>query len=311
MRLPVLALLLAAAPLSLAAHVRHAQNSQATAKVHKVEKLAENVYCITGSGGNIGLVVTEKGAVLIDDQFEKLVPGLLEAVKSVTDKPIKYLINTHWHGDHTGGNLALESQVTAIVAHTNVRTRLKQDQEAAAKKAKEKGEAAPRQGGLPEITVGVPDPKALATMAIHLGGAEMHLLHQGPGHTDGDLIFGMPKTHVMHLGDLFFNGLTPYIDLESGGSLEGMIANAEGLLAWIPEDVKLIPGHGPVGTKKDLARYRDFLKAVQAHVKANPGRSGAELDAAFDHKAWSDFKPIGTWLTYERFFDIAAGRLPK
>lgn len=295
---PALALLLAAAP--LAAHVRSRQVT-VDKKVHKVEKLSDNAYCITGEGGNIGLVVTPKGAVLIDDQFEGLVPGLLEAVKSVTAQPIKYLVNTHWHGDHTGGNIALENQVTAIVAHTNVRTRLA--------KAQEKEGA--KKGGLPEITLGFPDPKEKAYLAIHLGGTEMHLLHQGPGHTDGDLILGLPKSHVMHLGDLFFNGLTPYIDLESGGSLEGMIANADALLAWIPEDVKIIPGHGPVGGKKDYQRFRDFLKVVQALVKANPGKSGKELDAAFDHKAWSDFSDLKPFLNWEAFFEIAAGRAPK
>ncbi|MBK8727663.1 MAG: MBL fold metallo-hydrolase [Holophagaceae bacterium] len=299
--LAALALATLPASLPLAAHVRQPQAAAAPAKVHKIEKLAENVYCIYGNGGNIGLVVTDKGAVLIDDQFEDIAPGLLEAVKSITDKPIKYLVNTHWHGDHTGANIVLEKQVTAIIAHTNVRSRLEKAQ------AKE-GE---KKGGLPEITVGFPDPKERAVMAIHLGGVEMHLLHQAAGHTDGDLVLGLPVAHVMHLGDLFFNGLIPYIDLESGGSLEGMIANADGLLAWIPEDVKLIPGHGPVGGKKDYARFRDFLKAVQAHVKANPKLSGKELDEAFDHKTWSDFKPLGKFLSYDKFFDIAAGRRPK
>jgi glyoxylase-like metal-dependent hydrolase (beta-lactamase superfamily II) len=296
--LPTLALLLATAP--LAAHIRPRQVS-VDKKIHQVQKLAENVYCITGEGGNIGLVVTPKGAALIDDQFERLVPGLLEAVKSVTSQPIKYLINTHWHGDHTGGNMALENQVTAIVAHTNVRTRLAKAQEKEGSK----------KGGLPEITVGFPDPNEKATISIHLGGTEMHLLHLGPGHTDGDLILGLPNAHVMHMGDLFFNGLTPYIDRDSGGSLEGMIANAEGVLAFLPEDSKIIPGHGPVAGKKDLVRFRDFLKAVKAHVKANPGKSGLELDAAFDHKAWSDYSDLKPFLKWETFFDIAAGRAPK
>ncbi len=298
MRTPAMTLALLSLP--LAAHVRHAQASQAAPKIHKIEKLADNVYCIFGNGGNIGLVVTDKGAVLIDDQFEDIAPGLLEAVKSVTGQPIKYVVNTHWHGDHTGANIVLEKQVTAIIAHTNVRSRLEKDQ------AKEGA----KKGGLPEITVGFPDPKEKAYLALHLGGTEMHLLHQAPGHTDGDLILGLPGAHVMHMGDLFFNGLIPYIDLESGGSLEGLIANAEGVLAFIPEDVKIIPGHGPVGGRKDLARYRDFLKAVQAHVKAHPKLSGKELDEAFDHKAWSDFKPLGKFLSYEKFFDIAAGRKP-
>jgi cyclase len=296
---PVLGLLLATAP--LAAHVKHAKNSQAEQKIHKVEKLADNVYCIYGNGGNIGLVVTDKYAVLIDDQFENILPGLKAAVKSVTDKPIKYLINTHWHGDHTGGNRGLENQVVAIVAHTNVRKRLMEDQ---------KGKPADQQGGLPELTVGEDDPQAKARMDIHLGGVDMHLVHYRAGHTDGDIMVGIPSAHVIHMGDLFFNGLIPYIDLKSGGSVAGELENVEWVLSWLPEDSKVIPGHGPVATKKDLTHFRDFLKAVLAHVKANPGKSGKEMDESFDHKTWADVKPIGTFLSYAAFFEIAAGRMP-
>jgi len=298
---PLLGLLLATAP--LAAHVKHAKNSQADQKIHKVEKVADNVYCIYGNGGNIGLVVTDKYAVLIDDQFENILPGLREAVKSVTDKPIKYLINTHHHGDHTGGNRGLSDQVVAIVAHTNVRKHLLEDQ---------KGKPADQQGGLPEITVGEEDGRVKARMDIHLGGVEMHLLHFKPGHTDGDIMVGLPHASVpvLHMGDLFFNGVIPFIDLKSGGSLAGMLENVEHVLAFVPDNAKIIPGHGPVATKKDLAHFRDFMKAVQAHVAAHPGKTGAELDATFDHKAWADVKPLGTFLTYPAFFDLAAGRMP-
>ena len=301
MRLAVSALtLLLAAP--LAAHVRHAQNPAAAQKVHKVEKLAEGVYCIYGEGGNIGLVVTKRYAILIDDQFEKLLPGLKEAIRSVTDKPIKYVINTHWHGDHTGGNRMLENQVVAIVAHANARTRLM-----AAQAAEPKAE----RGGLPEITVGEADPEAMARLDIHLDGTDLHLVHYKPGHTDGDIIVGLPQVHVMHMGDLFFNGLTPYIDLKSGGSLAGMLANVEWVLSFIPDDTRLIPGHGPTGGKKELTRFRDFLKAVQAHVAAHPGKTGAELDASFDHKAWSDYQDLKPFLDWASFFELAAGRMPK
>ncbi len=297
---PILGLLLAAAP--LAAHVRPAKNSQAGQKIHRVEKLADNVYCIFGNGGNIGLVVTGDHAVLIDDQFDNILPGLREAVKSVTDKPIKYLINTHHHGDHTGGNRGLEGQVVAIVAHSNVRKRLAEER---------KGKPNNEKGGLPELTLGEEDPKTKARMDIHLGGVELHLLHHGAGHTDGDIMVGIPASHVIHMGDLFFNGLLPFIDLKSGGSVAGMLENAEQVLSWLPEDAKLIPGHGPIATKRDFVRFRDFLKAVQAHVKANPGKSGQELDATFDRKRWADVHELGKFLTYPAFFDIAAGRVPR
>jgi glyoxylase-like metal-dependent hydrolase (beta-lactamase superfamily II) len=298
---PILTLLLAALP--VAAHIKHAKNSQADQKIHKVEQVADNVYCIFGNGGNIGLVVTDKYAVLIDDQFENILPGLREAVKSVTTKPIKYLINTHHHGDHTGGNRGLQDQVVAIVAHSNVRKHLLEEQ---------KGKPAAEQGGLPEITVGEEDGRVRARMDIYLGGVEMHLLHLKPGHTDGDIMVGLPHASVpvLHMGDLFFNGMIPFIDLKSGGSLAGMIENVEHILAFVPENTKIIPGHGPVGTKKDLAHFRDFMKAAQSHVAAHPGMSGKDLDASFDHKAWADVKPLGDFLNYAAFFDIAAGRAP-
>ncbi len=298
---PLLGLLLATAP--LAAHVKHAKNSQADQKLHKVVEVAKDIYCIYGNGGNIGLVVTDKYAVLIDDQFDNILPGLREAVKSKTDKPIKYLINTHHHGDHTGGNRGLENQVVAIVAHSNVRKHLVEDQ---------KGKPADQKGGLPEITVGEEDGRVKARMDIHLGGVEMHLLHYRPGHTDGDIMVGIPRASVpvLHMGDLFFNGVIPYIDLKAGGSLAGMLENVEHVLAFVPDNAKIIPGHGPVATKKDLIHFRDFMKAVQAHVAAHPGMSGKELDASFDHVTWADVKPLGDFLNYANFFEIAAGRVP-
>lgn len=296
MRPAAFAALLALASLPLAAHARH-QAPATPAKVHRVEKLDDRLYCIFGEGGNIGLVLTDTHAVLIDDQFERLAPGLLEAIRSVTSKPIKYLVNTHHHGDHTGANVVLEKQVTAIVAHSNVRRRLETSQA--------KLEPAKR-GGLPELAFGWPDPKQRAYLAIHLGGVEIHLAHFGPGHTDGDVLVGIPALKFMHLGDIFFNGSLPYIDTAAGGSLAGLLANVETVLSFLPEGSKLIPGHGPVGTHKDLVRYRDFLKAVQTHVKANPGKGGKDLDAGFDHAAWSDIKPMGSFLTWERFFDIVS-----
>lgn len=291
-----------ASPLPAALPLRVRQEAAPKPDLHKLEKLADNIYCIYGEGGNIGLIVTEKNAILIDDQFAPLVPGLLKVVKSVTDKPIKYLINTHHHGDHTGGNIALAKQVQVIVAHANVRHRMEL--------AQAKLEPAKR-GGLPELTFGELDPKVRSVLAIHLDGTEIHLAHFGPGHTDGDVLVGLPDAHVMHLGDLFFNGLTPYIDLGGGGSLAGMIANLDAVLAFLPEDSKVIPGHGPVGGKKDVARSRDFLKAVQKHIQANPAKTGKELDESFDHKAWSDFHDLAPFLSWDKFFDIAAGRGPK
>jgi len=287
--------------LPLAAHAKHRAATTEAPRIHKVEKVAENIYCIFGQGGNIGLVVTSKHAVLIDDQFERLVPGLLEAVRSVTDKPLKYLVNTHAHPDHVGGNAVLQKQVAAIVAHTNVRKRMLLDQA--------KLDPAKR-GGLPELALGSEDAREKARLDIHLDDAEIHLLHLGPGHTDGDVIVGIPAAQVMHLGDLFFLGMLPYVDAEGGGSFEGLVAQVASVASWIPDGARIIPGHGPVCGKKELLRYRDFLQAVQAHVKAHPAQDAAALAASFDSGAWPEWKPRPEFVTWETLFAVASGKGP-
>ena len=287
--------------LPLTAHARHHAADTEAPKIHKVEKVAENVYCIFGQGGNIGLIVTAKHAVLIDDQFERLVPGLLAAVKSITDKPIKYLINTHGHPDHVGGNVVLEKQVSAIIAHANVRRRMVTEQA--------KLDPAQR-GGLPELALGSEDAKERARLNLHLDDTEIHLLHMGPGHTDGDVIVGLPGVHAMHFGDLFFLGMLPFIDVEGGGSFDGLVAQVASVASWVPDDVRIIPGHGPVCGKKELLRYRDFLLAVQAHARANPGKDSATLAASFDGAAWPEWKPRPEFVTWETLFSVATGKGP-
>ncbi len=302
MRVPAALVLALALAAPLAAHARHQAAPSAEApKIHKVEKVAESVYCIFGQGGNIGLIVTAKHAVLIDDQFERLVPGLLEAVRTITDKPIKYLINTHGHPDHVGGNVVLEKQVSAIIAHANVRKRMVL--------AQAKLDPA-RRGGLPELALGSEDAKERVRLNLHLDDAEIHLLHMGPGHTDGDVIVGIPSVLVMHMGDLFFLGMLPYIDVESGGSFDGLAAQISSVASWLPDGARIIPGHGPVCGRKELLRYRDFLQAVQAHVKANPTRDAAALAASFDGDAWPEWKPRADFVTWETLFAVASGKGP-
>jgi glyoxylase-like metal-dependent hydrolase (beta-lactamase superfamily II) len=287
--------------LPLAAHARHRPAPAEATKVHRVEKVAGNVYCIFGQGGNIGLIVTARHAVLIDDQFERLVPGLLEAVRTVTDKPIKYLVNTHGHPDHVGGNVVLEKQVSTIIAHATVRRRMVAEQA--------KLDSAQR-GGLPELTLGSDDPKERARLDIHLDDTEIHLLHLGPGHTDGDVLVGIPAVLAMHMGDLFFLGMLPYIDVESGGSFDGLVTQIASVASWLPDGARIIPGHGPVCGKQELLRYRDFLQAVQSHVKGNPGKDAAALAATFDGAAWPEWKPRADFVTWETLFSVASGKGP-
>jgi glyoxylase-like metal-dependent hydrolase (beta-lactamase superfamily II) len=281
-----------------------AQAAPATAqpeKVHRVEKLSEHAFAIFGKGGNVGLFVGEREAVLVDSQLAPLVPGLLEAIASVTTKPVKLLVNTHFHRDHVGGNPALAGKVQAIVAHANVPARVEADQ----------AKLAPgERGGLPTLLVGERDPEKAARLDVRLDGLELHLVHRRAAHTDGDLVVGMPSERVLHLGDLMFNGMLPFVDREGGGSFDGLVDTIAWLASWVPDDVRIVPGHGPVCGKKELVRYRDFLAAVLAHARAHPGKTSRELAESFEAAAWPEWKAMPTFVTWETLFDAATGRGP-
>lgn len=271
----------------------------APAKVHRVEKLSDRAYAIFGQGGNIGLFVGDQEAVLVDTQFARLVPDLFEAIAAITDKPIRFLVNTHHHGDHVGGNPLVAAKVQAIIAHANVRRRLEAKLDPA------------QRGGLPTLLVGEADPAKPARLDITLPGLELHLVHRSAAHTDGDLIVGLPSDRVLHLGDLMFLGILPFIDAKDGaGSFKGLVDTITWLATWLPEDVKVIPGHGPLCGQKEVLRYRDFLKALQAHAAAHPGTSSADLAASFDTAAWPEWKPTATFVTWETLFDAVTGRGP-
>ncbi|HTN53564.1 MAG TPA: MBL fold metallo-hydrolase [Anaeromyxobacter sp.] len=270
-------------------------------KVQRVEKVSEHVSVVFGKGGNVGVYVGEREAVVVDSQVAASAPGLLEAIASITDRPVRFLVNTHHHPDHVGGNAALSGKVGEIVAHAAVRRRMEADQA--------RLEPAQR-GGLPTVVVGEDDSAAPARLDLRLPGLDLHLVHRGPAHTDGDLVVGMPAEHVLQMGDLLFLGMLPFVDVEGGGSFEGLLDEVTWLVSWIPDDVRIIPGHGPLCGKKELVRYRDLLAAVRAHARANPGLSSAELAARFDQAAWPEWKPMPTFVTWETLFDAATGRGP-
>jgi glyoxylase-like metal-dependent hydrolase (beta-lactamase superfamily II) len=231
------------------------------------EKVAEGIYMLKGAGGNIGLCAGPETAFLIDDQYAPMTPKVKAAVSALTDKPIRFVLNTHWHGDHTGGNKDLGESGTLIVAHENVRKRMSTDQFIEAFRMKEPA-AAP--AALPVITY-------TDAVTFHFNGQEIHAFHVAPAHTDGDSVVHFRKANVIHAGDLFFNGMYPFIDLSSGGSVAGMIAGADRMLALAGEATRIIPGHGPLGTKADLKAYRDMLVTVRDRVAAQV-KAGKTLD---------------------------------
>ena len=222
----------------------------------KAEKVAGSVYMLTGAGGNIGLSIGEDGVVVIDDQFAPLAAKIQAAIKGLTDKPVRFVLNTHWHGDHTGGNEEL-GKIATIVAHDNVRKRLAAG---SASLVGRKVDPAPK-GALPVITFD-------ESLTVHLNGEDIRALHFAKGHTDGDSIIYFPQSNVVHMGDDFVTYGFPFVDVSSGGSVLGMVANDEKAVASLPADVKVIPGHGPVSSKDDVLKFTAMLKECISLVDA-------------------------------------------
>jgi glyoxylase-like metal-dependent hydrolase (beta-lactamase superfamily II) len=222
------------------------------------QKVAEGVYMLTGAGGNIGLSVGADAAFLIDDQYAPMTPKIKAAVAALTSKPVRFVLNTHWHGDHTGGNKDLGESGTLIVAHENVRKRMSTEQflEAFGMKVP------------PSDPVALPVVTFSDSVTFHLNGEEIYAFHIPPAHTDGDSLVLFRKANVLHGGDTFFNGMYPFIDLSTGGSVGGMIAAADRMLALAGDGTKIIPGHGPLATKADLKAYRDMLATARDRVAA-------------------------------------------
>jgi cyclase len=225
----------------------------------KVTKVSGNVYMLEGAGGNIGASVGEDGIVVVDDQYAPLADKIRSALKGITDKPIRFIINTHYHFDHTGGN-ALFQKDAPIIAHDNVRKRL------------EAGTSPGNYGAVSFPTK--PSPKeALPILTfdhdvtVHLNGEDIRALHFPSGHTDGDSVIFFPKSNVVHMGDDFVTYGFPFVDLSGGGSVEGMIKALEETIAQLPADVKVIPGHGPISNLDDVRRYIAMLKETRSAVE--------------------------------------------
>jgi len=220
------------------------------------QRLADGVYLLQGAGGNIGVSTGTDGVFIIDDDYAPLTPKVKAAVAGVSISPIRFVINTHWHRDHTGGNANLGGEGVIIVAQENVRTRMSKEQFVKAFDAKVP--AAPAVGW-PVITFG-------ESMAFYLNGDTVEVLHARAAHTDGDAIIHFRKANVIHTGDTFFNGFYPFIDVSAGGTLDGMIAAADTALSRSNDETRIIPGHGPLANRSQLKAYRDMLATVRIRV---------------------------------------------
>ncbi|MEO8443016.1 MAG: MBL fold metallo-hydrolase [Betaproteobacteria bacterium] len=224
----------------------------------KTTRLTQNLYLLTGEGGNIGVSAGDDGVFVIDDQFAPLTARILAAIKAISDKPVRLLINTHWHYDHTGGNENFGKAGVVIVAQDNVRKRL------TSKTAIEFFKSAYG----PTPAAGLPVLTFKDTVTFHLNGDEATAIHAPNAHTDGDSIVHFKNANVVHMGDTYFNGLYPFIDTGTNGSVKGVIAAADRVLRITDDTSQIIPGHGPLSNKAELKAYRDMLTRVYTNVAA-------------------------------------------
>lgn len=248
----------------------HAQGDFSSTEI-KTTNVSGNVYMLEGAGGNIGVCVGDDGILIIDNQFAPLAPKIEAALAELQAGPVNYVLNTHLHGDHTGGNQHFGGKDATIVAHDHVHDRLSSNEGYGA-------------AGLPAITFS-------ESTTLHFNGETIRLLHYGPGHTDGDIIVKFENANVIHMGDLLFNGRFPYVDLRNGGSVTGYISAVENALMHADMDTKIIPGHGALAVKADLENSLRMIRETSAIIAKGiaAGKSVDELKAAGLPDEWDSF----------------------
>ncbi|MCP4406855.1 MAG: MBL fold metallo-hydrolase [Gammaproteobacteria bacterium] len=246
----------------------------------KTVAVTDDIYMLMGKGGNIGLSTGNSGTLIIDDQYAPATTDILSTIAEQTKDKIQFVVNTHWHGDHTGGNENLGKMGAVIVAHENVRETMSKDQ--FIEVFNMSAPASPK-AALPVITF-------VDGITFHWNNDTIQVQHVATAHTNGDAIVHFKNANVVHAGDTFFNKMYPFIDVTHGGSIDGMIAATEKLLGMADEQTKIIPGHGPLANKTDLRAYRDMLVAVRSsiHDLKRTGKTRADVIAAKPTAAYDD-----------------------
>ena len=246
-----------------------AQNTMDDVQI-TTQQLTDGVYMLMGQGGNIGVSVGPDGVFVIDDQFAPLTEKILAAIAEITSEPVRFVFNTHWHGDHTGGNENLGEAGALIVAHDNVRERMSTEQVLERIGRPVSTTPASPAGALPVVTF-------TEDVSFHVNGDRLHAFHVANAHTDGDAIVHFVEANVVHMGDTFFRDRFPFIDTASGGSIDGLVAAVGDALAVMDAETRIIPGHGALSGREDLRSYRDALKAMRDAV-ADLVRQGMSLE---------------------------------
>ena len=248
----------------------------------KVHKVAGSVAMLEGAGGNIGVSTGDDGVIIIDDQFAPLTQKIKAALATLSKQPVKFVLNTHWHGDHTGGNKDMGEAGALIIAHENVYKRMSTEQ--VNDFFKRTTPASPK-GALPVVTFN-------DRVTFRLNGDEIHAIHVNPAHTDGDAVIHFVKANVLHMGDTYFNGSYPFIDASSGGSLDGYVLVAAQALTMIDDETKVIPGHGALSNKRELKQWHDMLATVRDRIKQQIA-AGKSMDQVVAGKPTAEFD--ATW----------------
>ncbi len=268
-----------------------------TAEVRKEifsEKLGEGLYLLTGPGGNIGVSIGDDGVFVIDDKFDRFADQIIGEIASLTDQPIRYVINTHYHGDHTGANAEMKQVGATIVAHDNVRSRMGMTFENL-------------QWGR---TIEATDPSKWPTltfsdkMTFHFNGQTVKAVHVPSAHTDGDTIIHFKEANLVHMGDNYFNGMFPYVDVDGGGTLQGMIAAQSKVIEHSDENTQIIPGHGPMANREDLIQSRDILQTIHDRIKSEMA-AGSSLDQMKTKKVLSDYNHLSGFIDEDGMVTIA------